>query len=251
MKPLREHALKLYFLNFSLKEWFAVCVVSAVVMGVSVFVMDTALMWPEDWAARDVARFINAWIILLALVFPIGIIGLSGLICILLAEPALSLVFRSMNVRWERRVKAASVLVGFLILTLAGFSVGSRGAFLFRMHQIAKVPERAVPIVVSLDQYYDTHGVYPESLLDLVPTYLPEIPGTGLAGYPKFRYKLTQGSFFSIPVDAGTHPYQLWTDSGLTPLHFDDFFYWPNRSEKALSGMDELEPMGEWGDFHD
>ena len=53
--------------------------------------------------------------------------------------------------------------------------------------------QACAPIIAALESYQQAHGAYPASLQDLVPTYLPALPGR-VNGYP-IRYSPAAGSY--------------------------------------------------------
>jgi type IV secretory pathway TrbD component len=106
-------------------------------------------------------------------------------------------------------------------------------AYPVRIRHPASVPRRAASIISALEIYKRDHGRYPLVLDSLVPDYLPAIPRTGLAGYPRFvlhadreRFELLvptpMGPKFDMLAYRSTHDY-----SDFGP---------PDRIEQLLSG---------------
>ena len=52
---------------------------------------------------------------------------------------------------------------------------------------------RSMAVVSAIEQYTDATGKPPKSLSELVPTYLPAVPKTGMAAYPNYKYKAMSG----------------------------------------------------------
>ena len=40
---------------------------------------------------------------------------------------------------------------------------------------------RSAPVILAIDRFHSTQGYYPDSLNELVPAYLPSIPGAGFS----------------------------------------------------------------------
>ena len=70
--------------------------------------------------------------------------------------------------------------------------------------RLARATHRAERLVAAIKAYERDRGVAPDSLRALVPHYLAKVPGTGLAGYPKFEYMRFTNSHYSL----------MWYDLG-------------------------------------
>jgi len=104
------------------------------------------------------------------------------------------------------------------------------------------VIQRAEPLIAALDQYHNEEGEYPDSLQDLVPKYLSEIPQAGLARCPEFHYwkpKKPVGDW----KDVG---YELDVDLGIRDIYFRRMFYWPSHRYPESKGYFIREPIDDW-----
>ncbi|MFO6425365.1 hypothetical protein [Motilimonas sp. KMU-193] len=70
----------------------------------------------------------------------------------------------------KKQAFSAVRLVSFTLITFAG-PMG-----LYYVHYAARMS--AAPVIAKLDQYYQNHGHYPESLTELAETKLPTCSGT-------------------------------------------------------------------------
>ncbi|MCD4652483.1 hypothetical protein K8T06_00945 [bacterium] len=65
-------------------------------------------------------------------------------------------------------------------------------------------------IIISLENYFDDNGEYPNSLIDLVPEYLNSIPNQQF----KFRYDgfdfSSSGETFQLSFTAGNYTYCVY-----------------------------------------
>jgi hypothetical protein len=92
--------------------------------------------------------------------------------------------------RWWRPVVMAVLFgigigLGFVPALHVGAGVRSWAFELFA--------NRSLTVVAAIEQYARATGGPPESLSDLVPTYLGAIPKTGMAVYPDYGYKAAPG----------------------------------------------------------
>jgi len=107
---------------------------------------------------------------------------------------------------------------------------------------VRSVPPRAQELIAAIERYKDDHGTPPTLLDALVPGYLSEIPGTGLAGFPHFEYRLLadnesyQGRFeLFMPC-----PYSYAGPSALVywPKENGYLHSWPQDAEMRLADGD-------------
>jgi hypothetical protein len=77
----------------------------------------------------------------------------------------------------------ASAILGVAIVIVA-FPVVRAVHRNVRQGAVARVEVRARPLVAAIDAYVRREGHPPSSLSELIPTYLPNIPRTGLAAFP-------------------------------------------------------------------
>ena len=97
---------------------------------------------------------------------------------------------------------------------------------------LSDLAERSAPLVAAIERYEETNGDPPKSLQDLVPEYLPAIPGTLIGACSEYEYHVSK------PAQGGnTECWMLSVNvyTGLTS--FSWFSYMPNRdlSEAPLA----------------
>ena len=80
-------------------------------------------------------------------------------------------------------------------------------------------------LVQALAQYRTDRGEYPESLNQLIPGYLDEIPYTGMIAYPEFSYHKDRNDFQTKPDS-----YELRINCTSGGINFDRFIYWPSET---------------------
>ena len=112
------------------------------------------------------------------------------------------------------------------------------------MWGVRHVPERAQPLLSALGRYHGERGRYPAALSDLVPTYLPRIPYTGMMGHPDFDYRRPG----EAREEAGG--YDLYVSCGMGS-NFDTFHYWRSQDypDEMWGGI--VERVDGWAYVHE
>jgi len=86
------------------------------------------------------------------------------------------------------------------------------------------------------------HGQPPDSLGELVPDYLAELPSTGMKNYPSYEYRTGDAA----RLHHG-NPWVIWMGVGYG-MGFDEFVYYPLQNYPEHSGFERL---GKWAYFHE
>ena len=122
----------------------------------------------------------------------------------------------------SKRAKIILSVLGVVLLASCCLVVVS-GVFLYRTlvgdppgkgQKAEQGYQACEPIIQALAQYHSDHQTYPESLEDLVPAYLPQLPESPL--YYPIQYKKLTGSYeleFSYE-GPGMNRCQYFPDSG-------------------------------------
>ena len=142
---------------------------------------------------------------LIALVtyFPIGsglegrslkiLVNALGVILILMAIVAGALlagIVYSVHVqRWRPVLLALLFGLGVCLGFVPGLVVGST----LRAWGLEGFIQRSMVVVDAIGRYTDATGEPPTTLSQLVPTYLPNVPTTGMPAYPNYEYKAMAG----------------------------------------------------------
>ena len=97
--------------------------------------------------------------------------------------------------------------------------------------------ERAQPIIHAIDAYRAAHPDEPDSLNDLIPEYLDELPSP-LVGGQKWQYHNTKRSYeLSVPSSNPEPPSLLWMM--IFGPSFDDrsFMYYRSRDTWEMADL--------------
>ncbi|MBX7244117.1 MAG: hypothetical protein K1X53_01385 [Candidatus Sumerlaeaceae bacterium] len=135
----------------------------------------------------------------------------------------------------------------YLLLAIPTFRPTIRLGNLIRMDGFRSAASRAEPLIAALWHYHGDHQKMPEDLNQLVPSYLPEIPATGLGLYPEFKYS-------RLPTGAKDDYGNSWTlvipcTSG--GVNFDTFRYHPSGVYPKDGFGGSLERVGDWAYVHE
>ena len=216
----------------------------ALCVGLAFYLSPMSMQINYAIATHDVSQF---WI----RVFPNGafLLLFPGLI---LGVGAPGYVVGSL-IRARLRGERLSPAVGYATLiwlaswaSFAGVGSTIQSAWPQRRAGLQRAATRAEPLIDAIERYKIDQGRPPANLQQLVPRYLPKIPATGMAAYPKFRY----ASRAKRPGGAPNGVYELsvFTTFGLS---FDHFYYWPDRKYLTLSTNGDVERVGAWAYLHE
>ena len=146
----------------------------------------------------------------------------------------------------KNRRRAALFALICSVACLVSFTVGSVAGAHIRRAGFVALAERSKPLVKAVKQYEHDQGKPPGSLDALVPTYLPQVPSTGLGAYPKYEYVSGDKA---KRFEANPWAIYVFTPSG--GINFDQFLYFPlqNYPKKGFGGW--LERIGDWAYVHE
>jgi hypothetical protein len=132
-----------------------------------------------------------------------------------------------------------AVLVGAPLVIL-GLNLGER----VRRNAFVQLAERSGPLVQAIQAYADKEGHPPARLEELIPAFLPSLPGTGLCAYPGYAYlKGAEARRFA------ENPWVLLVPVG--NLDFDKFLYLPQQNYPQHGFGGTVERMGDWAYVHE
>lgn len=160
---------------------------------------------------------------------------------VVLVTMLLSLIFRR-RFRARRIGSWAFALVLAVVLMVPMLWISPAVYWPLHHKAVRAVPPRAQELVAAIERYKQERGAPPPQLDALVPGYTREIPGTGLAGFPRFEYHpLTdhgpyKGRYeLSMPC-----PYSYWGPSALLnwPEENGYLVRWPEDAAWRWDGGD-------------
>jgi hypothetical protein len=162
---------------------------------------------------------------------------MAGLLALVIS-PFLLLIRRFRRLVF-RCLIAASILTA---ATLIGLSLGGR----VRMAAFHRLAERSRPLVRAIQVYESRHGSPPPDLAALVPGYLPAIPGTGMAAYPRYEYQVGQKA---TRYEGNPWVLVVFTPSG--GINFDQFMYFPLQNYPQSGYGGSIERIADWAYVHE
>ena len=125
--------------------------------------------------------------------------------------------------------------------TMLGYCLGEK----VREQAFHQFTQRSAPLVAAIRDYDSKHGQPPSSLDVLVPEWLPQVPWTGIGGYPNCRY--------ALPTQPGQYEGNEWvliveTGHG---LNFDTIMYLPRQNYPRQGYGGSLQPIDDWAYVHE
>ncbi|MBM4044395.1 MAG: hypothetical protein FJ279_04715 [Planctomycetes bacterium] len=167
--------------------------------------------------------------------------------------PVYLLPFALIGTLVQRTRRVSFLLLLFCTLTavsgigLATVAYRARpGVMRARMTAFHELAGRSAPLVQAIHKFDEENGRPPVSLDDLVPRYLPSIPGTGMGAYPRYEYVAGDKA-----KQRYGNPWALYIHTSIGFCNFDMFLYFPNQNypEKGYGGV--LERVRDWAYVHE
>lgn len=137
----------------------------------------------------------------------------------------------------------------FCVIYVAGhiFYPGFNVGWPKRRAGLQQAATRAQPLIFAIEKFRLEKNRTPHSLQELVPNYLPEIPRTGMAAYPRFEYSTREEH------EGRTHfkTYELQVQTSIGFINWDTFNYWPEADYPAQMYGGRVERIGAWAYVHE
>jgi hypothetical protein len=152
----------------------------------------------------------------------------------------------AIGLAWQRtRRHSATLLLCALVYLPFGYAYFVLGHDI-RMGGFEHLAARSRPLVQAIRDYSAATGHPPASLDDLVPQYLPAVPGTGMPCYPRYEYSADH------PPDRWDgNPWVLYVHTTSGVLGFDMFMYFPLQNYPKQGYGGGLERVGDWAYVHE
>ena len=211
----------------------------------------------------DISPFLNArWLYILLhnglvtyFIFPV----ISMII--LIAGPTGLVIFIVSFIQKLQRMTLRTVGLILLLNFIACYGAGNL-AIQVRNTKISHLANIMHPVINAIDTYHIEQGKYPNSLLDLFPKYLVQLPKTEMQGYPNLEYEqlefvsgLNQKPAKNEDKDKWirfkTGGYELRRITPLSGHSFDRFVYWPKKVYPVYMYGGLTERIGDWVYVHE
>lgn len=161
------------------------------------------------------------------------------------AVPSFPILVIGLFIQRHRRRAAYWLVLSVLFISccVAGIVLGHKT----RMVGMRAFAQRSQPLIAAVRKYERDHSGPPQSLNDLVPDYLPTVPGTGMMAYPEFRYLTGTEAKDRFANNA-------WVLSVATPLggiNWDMMLYFPDQNYPDRGYGGSLERVDDWAYVHE
>jgi hypothetical protein len=168
--------------------------------------------------------------------------GLFFLFCVVTFLGALfALLFKSVR---STAVRALLISVAAMIF----LSCGMLSSHVIRTKQFEALAERSRPLIAAISRFEKEHGKPPVKLDELVPTYLKEVPHTGMGAYPDYEYKV---STIEPGPDRLAATWELSVPCSIGILNWDVFYYLPTEKYPKHDYGGSIEPIKNWAYVHE
>jgi len=147
---------------------------------------------------------------------------------------------------WKRfRGKSLRLLL-FAVIYLA-IGVGChRAAFQIRRSAFSELALRSRPLVTAIHQFEGKYGKPPESLSQLSPEFLPQVPQTGIRAYPDYRYEaVTERDRYE------GNPWVITVRAPTGVMNWDQFIYFPKQNYPEVGYGGVIERVEDWAYVHE
>lgn len=144
----------------------------------------------------------------------------------------------------SRRIELAAAAMGVCLL-MWGTKEPAQQLVQWSVYRgLSTVAKSGAPITRALEQYHAERGAYPETLEDLIPKYLREVPDTRLAAFPEFEY-------FRSTDNQNPKGYDLSVSFSRGLFDFSAYQYWPHQDYPRDWPRTSPEIVGTWAIYYD
>lgn len=110
--------------------------------------------------------------------------------------------------------------------------------------------KRGDALVDAIRRYEARHGGPPPDLKALVPSFLRQVPRTGMAAYPEWRYDVGARATRWAKPSAPPEPWILYMDCS-SATGWDTFLYFPSEQYPEEGYGGNIERIGRWAYVHE
>ncbi len=136
----------------------------------------------------------------------------------------------------------SSGCVFYVIIAVFCFRLAGK----YRMAAFSKLADRSSVLVQAIYKYDEDQGKPPQTLQQLVPDYLPQIPSTSMGAYPEYEYLVADDANFYQG-----NPWVLVVHTPLGMLNYDMFMYFPKQHYPEQIYGGNVEKIKDWAYVHE
>jgi len=169
------------------------------------------------------------------------IFAASMLVCLM----SIPFVFAGLFVK-EARGWSLLLLLAALAALMGGIW-SARYAKSIRQAGLEEFTGRSQTLIEAIKSYEAQHGRPPDSLEDLVPQFIAEVPTTGMSAYPE--YDLYTGEAYEKEYCGNRWVLRVATPRGV--INWDEMLYFPKQNYDEYEYRRSLEPVNDWMYFNE
>lgn len=147
---------------------------------------------------------------------------------------------------FRRTRRAAFLAMACALAHLVGQRAGG-GSWSTERNAYLSVAARSKPLIVAIEAYEKEFGHPPDSLGELVPRFISQLPKTGISSCPEYEFvtgEKARSYYMGNPWVLRMHPPQVG-------IGWDDFFYFPLQNYPPNGYGGWLERIGDWAYVHE
>ncbi|MGA3143943.1 MAG: hypothetical protein ABSF10_13115 [Verrucomicrobiota bacterium] len=146
-------------------------------------------------------------------------------------------LFGTGRVGWSSLAAGAIFCGVVLVVTTIAFGVGET----MRDAGFKAITVRGRPLVAAIKQFQAKNGAPPGRLGELVPDFIPAIPDTGVAAYPKYEFVRKPD-----PAKYDGNPWVLFVNISTDDLMQDLLIFYPNQNYPTRPQVASARRFGDW-----
>ena len=141
------------------------------------------------------------------------------------------------KVGWSPLAAGAIFCGVVLVVTTIAFGVGET----MRDAAFKAITVRGRPLVTAIKQFQAKNGAPPAGLEELVPDFIPAIPGTGVGAYPKYEFIRKPD-----PAKYDGNPWVLFVNISTDDLMQDLLIFYPDQNYLSNQPGHLARRFGDW-----
>jgi len=115
-----------------------------------------------------------------------------------------------------------------------------------RKTDLLVLSKRGDLIISALSEYHKSEGKYPDSLKELIPQYIDELPSEKMEGIRHHDFEYVVAS-----EDSSFKGYKVSVYTPSAFMNWDELFYYPSQDYPDSIHNQRVERLGSWAYLHE